>query len=181
MITQTTILEYIPQLQNALRTIAGQCDGAREDDGVGFNGCDAGIGRDFARLPRLSFGQAIYAAKMLKKYRRTQLGGMPLPTVAEVEVAILAYKQSFKVSLHEDRVIVEFPYNAQIKAALDPLKNCGGRFNLLGKKEWSYPVQRVNTVLNKLRPFAEKFYVEAAVLEAEERQRQIQREQFVYC
>ena len=81
-LTQTTILDYIAQLLYALRLIADQCDGAREDDGVGFNGCDASIGRDFARLPRLSFGQAIYAAKMLQKYRRTQLQGVPLPNTS---------------------------------------------------------------------------------------------------
>lgn len=56
-----------------LRILAGMCDGAREKDGVGFNGLDTGFGHRLAGLPALSQRQALVAKKMIMKYHR-QLG-----------------------------------------------------------------------------------------------------------
>lgn len=56
-----------------LRILAGMCDGAREKDGVGFNGLDTGFGHRLAGLPALSQRQALVAKKMIRKYHR-QLG-----------------------------------------------------------------------------------------------------------
>lgn len=56
-----------------LRILAGMCGGAREKDGVGFNGLDTGFGHRLAGLPALSQRQALVAKKMIRKYHR-QLG-----------------------------------------------------------------------------------------------------------
>lgn len=56
-----------------LRILAGMCDGAREKDGVGFNGLDTGFGHRLAGLPALTQRQALVARQMIRKYHR-QLG-----------------------------------------------------------------------------------------------------------
>ena len=56
-----------------LRILAGMCDGAREKDGVGFNGLDTGFGHRLAGLPALTKRQALVARQMIRKYHR-QLG-----------------------------------------------------------------------------------------------------------
>lgn len=56
--------------------LLGRCDGATSDDGVGFNRYDAGTARQFA--DDLDLDRPINwnrLAKMLWKYRETQLGG----------------------------------------------------------------------------------------------------------
>lgn len=57
----------------AMRILAGQCDGAIDRDGVGFNGADTRFGKYLAGLSRLSQRQAISASHMALKYHR-QLG-----------------------------------------------------------------------------------------------------------
>lgn len=58
----------------AMRLLAGVCDDARERDGEGFNKIDSPVGKRLAALDRLTDGQAWFAAKLAKKYRR-QLPG----------------------------------------------------------------------------------------------------------
>jgi hypothetical protein len=69
-----------------VRFIAGQCDGARQNDGVGFNKHDAEFGNDLARYPSLTDNQAHAAHKMLKKYRR-QLENAPANYVADARLS----------------------------------------------------------------------------------------------
>lgn len=63
-------------IERDLRILLGECDGACARDDVGFNGTDAGPARRFA--DDLNNGLEIdwnKLASMLRKYRRTQLGG----------------------------------------------------------------------------------------------------------
>lgn len=55
----------------AVATIAGQCDGARDEDGVGFNMTDAYFGRQLAALPYALWDDAtaLGAWDMMRKYR----------------------------------------------------------------------------------------------------------------
>lgn len=62
--------EMINLIHNALRVIAGMCDGAQELDGVGFNKFDTRVGRELAHLSHLTNKQAIYARKLVIKYQR---------------------------------------------------------------------------------------------------------------
>ena len=62
-------------LMRCLVTLAWACDGANEDDGVGFNAADTRIGRSLALQGSLSNTQAMVAESMLMKYRK-QLGGL---------------------------------------------------------------------------------------------------------
>ena len=63
----------IDSVMLGLRILAGMCDGAREKDGVGFNGLDTGFGHRLAGLPTLTQRQALVAKQMIQKYHR-QLG-----------------------------------------------------------------------------------------------------------
>lgn len=70
---ETITQDQICQVHDALRRLASVCDGAREQDGMGFNGLDSNFGKSLAAQSSLSPRQAIAAREMLKKYRR-QLG-----------------------------------------------------------------------------------------------------------
>lgn len=57
-------------IHEGLRILAGMCDGAREEDGHGFNKLDTRIGKELASLPALTARQAVLGAKVLRKYVR---------------------------------------------------------------------------------------------------------------
>ena len=61
----------------ALRTLAGMCDGARTLDGAGFSKVDVAFGMRLAKCERLTDGQTWAAKKLARKYRR-QLDGQLL-------------------------------------------------------------------------------------------------------
>lgn len=71
--TQPALIEAIHFM---LRFMAGRCDGAVTEDGVGFNGTDTGFGHQLAASPSLSPKQAAYGQIMLWKYMG-QLGHLP--------------------------------------------------------------------------------------------------------
>jgi len=60
-------------VHEALAFLAAHCDGARTQDGMGFNRHDAAFGRQLALLSTLTDRQAIAGKSLLKKYR-AQLG-----------------------------------------------------------------------------------------------------------
>jgi SWI/SNF-related matrix-associated actin-dependent regulator 1 of chromatin subfamily A len=67
-------LEECAALLAKMRYLAGQCDGAVQQDGHGFSKFDAGIGHALAECKSLSPKQALCARKLATKYRR-QLEG----------------------------------------------------------------------------------------------------------
>ena len=65
--------EEIQAVYSNLVALANVCDGAVEQDSVGFNASDTFVGRTLASLPAISPLQAVYARQMLTKYTR-QIG-----------------------------------------------------------------------------------------------------------
>lgn len=65
-----TSLEQIEAIHEGLQMIAGMCDGAREQDGAGFNKIDSAIGRSLAGCLVLSNKQAALGLKLVTKYKR---------------------------------------------------------------------------------------------------------------
>lgn len=58
-------------VQDALRTMLGNCDGAQKDDGIGFNKPDSAVARCLASLDIVGDDEACEAvARLLYKYRR---------------------------------------------------------------------------------------------------------------
>ena len=73
---------HVATISSALQLLAGMCDGARMEDGAGFNKIDSRIGKELAASPGLTKKQAALGYTIAKKYNRTQLGGI-LDKVAE--------------------------------------------------------------------------------------------------
>jgi SWI/SNF-related matrix-associated actin-dependent regulator 1 of chromatin subfamily A len=142
-----TTTTQAPTIQQAVRAIAGRCDGAVTDDGMGFNGRDTSFGRSLARLPSDDWSERQLAAahRMLRTYR-TQLAGVGIEydairaPAAEAEVQRAAWqarraaaqapaaatpaaapKARGKVQrdpARKDRVLLTFPYDARLVAGL---------------------------------------------------------------
>lgn len=60
----------IEAAHQALRIVAGVCDGAREKDGTGFNGLDTRIGKSLAACETLTPRQAVLGMTIVRKYKR---------------------------------------------------------------------------------------------------------------
>lgn len=76
----------------AVRYLAGQCDGARTPDGVGFNRLDTDFGTNMANMPVSEWRprQLWAARKMIAKYEKTQLRFLAqhLPTISDERAAL---------------------------------------------------------------------------------------------
>jgi SWI/SNF-related matrix-associated actin-dependent regulator 1 of chromatin subfamily A len=55
---------------SCLKSLSAVCDGANEEDKMGFNGTDSRFGKDLARNESLSNKQAWFGRKIIKKYHR---------------------------------------------------------------------------------------------------------------
>jgi SWI/SNF-related matrix-associated actin-dependent regulator 1 of chromatin subfamily A len=62
--------QQVQAVHDALRVIAGLCDGAQVLDGMGFNKLDTDFGHDLASRSSLSQKQALYGKKLVVKYQR---------------------------------------------------------------------------------------------------------------
>jgi hypothetical protein len=62
--------EQIAAAHQAMKILAGMCDGARSWDDVGFNKIDTMFGKSLAAQQSLTEKQAVIAAKLANKYRR---------------------------------------------------------------------------------------------------------------
>lgn len=70
----TVSAEKKAAIHECLRHLASRCDGAREEDDMGFNGLDSRFGKALAARHELTDKMATAAEKMLTKYKNTQLG-----------------------------------------------------------------------------------------------------------
>lgn len=90
----TTHQDTIRTLQQATKALAGVCDGARSDDGSGFNGVDASFGHSIAAKDRWTPKMVVAAQKMLRKYSNQLLGfGIDLRALPQLELEALMAEQ----------------------------------------------------------------------------------------
>ena len=68
--------------------------------------------------------------------------------------------------LDHERVVVEFPFDATKQMALAPLKKMvdDWDFNRYGHKEWSYPLEAMEAVVEALAPFSLAYSAQATLL-----------------
>jgi SNF2 family DNA or RNA helicase len=100
-------------LEQAITFLARRCDGARTEDGVGFNGCDARFGHWLASQIEagkpLSMAIAHKAYEIICKYSSTQLepAGIKLPRWEIIEHQYNTSKSAVQQELPEYRLILE--------------------------------------------------------------------------
>lgn len=192
-----TTVDVRSQVHDCLRYLADHCDGARENDHEGFNKLDARFGRQLADAPQLSLAQMVIGGKMIRKYRRQLADGdLHIPTNQEIEAYLAEQRRAFRerevgpvqssalssqsseskyrVSVEQERIFIEYPYDRVIYEAIRPLKQTVSdwAFDRYGRKEWSYPLEAVNQIIDALQPFEHKFFFTpeiAAVIEQERR------------
>ena len=153
---------------DALRALANVCDGARNQDGIGFNGSDTAFGKSLARQNALSARQESAARKMLIKYRsQLEKHGIdvhslqssayhsftpdqpvqPTPSnghvslVSPVKAPILSNNR--RARLDGKKIVFSFPYDGEIK---DSLKENFPRMAIFDgqSKTWSIPTSKIS-------------------------------------
>lgn len=152
----------LEQIVEALRYLAGVCDGASRRDGHGFNKVDTDFGHSLARRSlqqALTPKQLRKAAEMLGAYQRQlREAGLALPTRQEVERALAEDGQRQEASgsgtfrLDGEHVIVSFRWGEPEKvAAIKAIRaEYGGVGFVAGKPpSWVLPIDALVAVLEQ--------------------------------
>jgi len=84
--TQSQIPAQVAAIHQCLRHLAGNCDGARQLDGHGFNKLDAEFGHSLANARGLSPKQALAGQKLIHKYRRQLPGDLYATAITPLEL-----------------------------------------------------------------------------------------------
>lgn len=152
----------------AMRIIAGMCDGARKLDEMGFDKFDAQIGRDLAAKDSLTQKQAEFASKLVLKYHR-QLPKQILSRVGAggqiVKEIIAVPKAEILVTNDKNELIIYFDYEARLK---DKIKAMGARFDPI-KKAWRINVEEVDKLFSNFPYFVMTDDAKAMVEAAQDR------------
>src|SRR6266851_709830 len=168
------------QVHACVRFLIECCDGAHSLDQAGYNRVDAAFGRELAETEHLTLAQVVVGARMIRKYyRQLEASGLHTPMPKEVDAYLETQiaqagkseqpgipvlprgeKGANRVYLHQDRIVVVFPFDQSKLDALAPLKRVvdGWQFDYLKRKEWSYPKKATNLVIEALKPFRDFTY-----------------------
>jgi hypothetical protein len=147
-------MKAIEAIEHALLRLSGLCDGAIQNDNVGFNGTDSVFGKSLATQvkngQKLSERQLTMVLKMLKKYQKTQLVGINLPD-EKTMLTELHFKQDVEkkierrvVGIIEDYIKVEFDFNGRIHQAVKEIFP-GGKYNhdkVTDDKYWLFHLEQ---------------------------------------
>ena len=134
----------ITTILSALQFLAARCDGAQEQDSVGFNKPDSWIGKKLASQQTLSETDTDQALDLLTKYKHSQLepAGIILPERAKAKIAAKRAEQSSgSITVNGDNLVISFPYNAKHVAAIKSMRDYNGRWFNTGDKTWRPPLQ----------------------------------------
>jgi hypothetical protein len=156
------------RLEQAISYLASNCDHAFSQDGVGFNGADAGFGHWLAsqveqNKPLLQ-AHAIAALKMVRKYiKQLERGGLSLPGWDAIahqypKNSIPVFIQNddgektlpeYRVEIKSERIAVYAPYDSSGKFQRDCKTIEGYKFE--GEdKSWRFPLLKIEEVIEKL-------------------------------
>lgn len=176
-------------LYRAVCALAGRCDGAIAQDGMGFNGCDTSTGHFFANIPFESWSPKSRRQlwEMIRKYK-LQLSGVgieydEIPVPAKISNdenkawREARDKERYERKLTEERanaglkpvgnrIEIHFPYNP---LAINEIKKISGRRWDATKKCWSVPA--VGDAIDGALAFAKKWDLpvdESIISKAEE-------------
>lgn len=127
----------------ALRFLAGRCDYAQADDGMGFNGVDARIGHDLAAMDPADWTPRQYRAawRVIQKYggQLAQVGidpaALPEPPVVRRPAAA---EVGVTVALDGDDIVIAFPYDAALVELVKALPRRA--YRKTPRKHWRAPL-----------------------------------------
>lgn len=141
-------------LHKALSVIAGNCDGALERDGVGFDGTDTKFGKRAAAMPASVWTEEIIAdvSSILPKYHRqlaaagVDISSLPLDGAHNTNVRMVARQQARHAEWQAKQNVKQVTVNVHgtvlsvtnCFAIKDELKASGARWNL-DRKSWDLP------------------------------------------
>jgi SWI/SNF-related matrix-associated actin-dependent regulator 1 of chromatin subfamily A len=134
----------IEKVHQAVKYLAGMCDGANGLDGCGFNKVDARFGRDLAERTSLTPKQAEAAQKMIRKYKNQLIsrGGFNEKILSEpitLPEKTVVKKISKKASVEDNKIKIEFPFSYE---TLEVVKSIPGRrfHGNANPKHWTAPI-----------------------------------------
>lgn len=146
------------QIHNAVCAIAARCDGAHDQDGVGFNGTDSAFGRMLAGLPVTAIDDKalLGAYDMLRKYHgqlaHAGIDYEAIPQPPRESTPAVTRKSGVRsIVLTEDgdyRLV--FGYNPQI---VEDVRKIPGRSFNAASKSWTVP----SDSLEQLETFAHRW------------------------
>lgn len=152
--TDQTHPEELVQIVNAMRYLDGQCDGAVELDGVGFNKIDAHS--DFVKQmlilgEQMTPGQASAMNQVLHTYRKQlEKAGYTLPKQETIKETLQKTKPKLvdKVTMNNQRVMVYFSKRptSETIAAMKQVDGKRWEPELQGKP-WSFPANEALLIL----------------------------------
>ena len=134
-----------PTLAKAIQTLAGNCDGAVEQDGIGFNGPDSTFGKQLATVAPEAWSPEVQrtAWEMLAKYRGQLAGaGIDYDAIPEPPTS-RKVKGVRAIDVRNGKILVFLPYGdpAYPKTALGAIWN-------RGEKGWQVSVSKYGSVLD---------------------------------
>jgi hypothetical protein len=141
----TTTQDPHPTLVSAVRYLAGHCDGAQTEDGVGYNGTDTHFGRALAQVHPSAWcaSHVVEATRMVRKYRNQLAGGgINVDEVPSCEDEATGSRTLRIVDFDPDTgLFLLLPYND----AYDP-RGLGARWDR-SRKRWAIPTRSAGDVL----------------------------------
>lgn len=153
-------------VRNALERLLSVCDGAVDDDGMGFNGFDSGFARDLNSKRDWTYKQEKAAYKMLRKYRK-QLSSFGIDydnLKFENEKEDKSKKELKKVDYKGDGFVsIKFDYK---KEYVESVKNIDGRSYDSSNKQWIVPIN--STTIPQIRSFVAMYKFEVTDKAVEE-------------
>lgn len=134
-----------PILAKAIQILAGNCDGAIKQDGVGFNGADSKFGSKLAQIPPEAWlpEVALEAYEMIEKYRwQLSFAGLNYDEITK-PVANNRLRGIKAVDVRGGQVLVFIPYGdtAYPKTALNAVWNST-------EKAWKISAEKYGAVLS---------------------------------
>jgi hypothetical protein len=112
-------------VHHALRMLAGVCDGAVQQDGIGFNGQDTQFGHELAAAASLTNMQAAYGKLMLRKYHG-QLGDEVMQAIWPEDVAEAQRIEAAKATARAEKAAAK-EQKQDTKEAASMIKKAAGR------------------------------------------------------
>jgi len=154
MVRNYSDLDYpeLNQVKEAVRFLASECDGARTEDGHGFNKLDTRFGHSMAKLDTFTKAQMIATTKMCQTYRgQLERAGYKLPKTSDVSTVyeMIGNKPGEVKYFRGNKVAIYFPSVPDIEMRNKMKEIPGWQFEGNSRyKPWTFPQRYAQKVLD---------------------------------